>query len=145
MRWTEQQFRDYQARMYGRTGTSPEDFVRGIKSIADIAAERESERESELQEEIEAYCRSKMWFVVRSGMHRRTSTPLGTPDFIIYADKGRMFTIETKSKTGKQTPEQLAVALMLEKLGFKVHIIRSFAAFLSLVTINEQHHTPGHD
>ena len=89
--------------------------------------------ESELQDQIVAYCRSKAWFVVYSGMHRRTSVPIGTPDFIIYADGARVFTIETKAKTGKQTPEQLGVMLMLEKLGHKYFIVRSMDEFLELV------------
>lgn len=117
---SEQQWRDYNARMNG--------IMRSPIKCHDCV-----ENESDLQDRIVAYCRSKMWFVVFSGMHRRTSTPIGTPDFSIYADGGRVFTIETKSKTGKQTPEQLGVQLMLEKLGHKYHLVRSYEQFLQVV------------
>lgn len=120
-----QQLRDYQVRM---AGARREDKSAPSKKMCFV------EDESDLQDRIIAYCRSKMWFVVYSGMHRRTSTPIGTPDFVIYADGGRVFTIETKSKTGKQTPEQLGVQLMLEKLGHKYHLIKSFEAFIEIVS-----------
>jgi hypothetical protein len=119
---TPQQLRDYEIRMHG---------------INRQAAPRESQAdtlaESDLQDRIVAYCRSKGWFVVFSGMHRRTSVPIGTPDFIIYADKGRVFTIETKSAAGKQTPEQLGVQLMLQKLGHEYHLVRSFEKFVEVI------------
>ena len=116
---TQQQYREMEIRLRGVT--------------REHVSQSATLDESDLQDRIVDYCRSKMWFVVFSGMHRRTSTPVGTPDFVIYADDGRVFTIETKSKTGKQTPEQLGVQLMLEKLGHKYHLVRSFDQFLEIV------------
>lgn len=117
-----QQLRDYEARMRG---------------VSRQAVPRDSQAdtldESDLQDRIVGYCRSKGWFPVFSGMRRRTSTPIGTPDFVIYADNGRVFTIETKSKTGKQTPEQIGVQLMLNKLGHQYYLVRSFEQFLEVV------------
>lgn len=116
---TQQQYQEMQIRLHGVT--------------REHVSQSATLDESDLQDRIVAYCRSKMWFVVYSGMHRRTSTPIGTPDFIIYADGERVFTIETKSKTGKQTPEQLGVQIVLEKLGHKYHLVRSYEQFLEIV------------
>lgn len=118
-RMTSQQLRDFEIRMHGKIPKSE-----SVNPVDD---------ESELQDLIVAYCRVRMWFVVFSGMHRRTSTPIGTPDFIIYADGGRVFTIETKSKDGKQTPEQLGAQLLLDKLGHNYHLVRSMEDFTKVV------------
>lgn len=120
-RMTEQQLRDYEVRMYGK-----------LQQHVPIRPEATLD-ECELQDRIIAHCRYKGWFVIYSGMHRKTSTPIGTPDLVIYADQERVFTIETKSNTGKQRPEQIGVQLMLEKCGHKYHLIRSFEQFLELV------------
>lgn len=119
---TPQQFREMEIRLHG---TSRQAVPRD--SQADTLDE------SDLQDRIVGYCRSKGWFPVFSGMHRRTSIPLGSPDFIIYTDNGRVFTIETKSKTGKQTPEQIGVQFMLNKLGHQYYLVRSFEQFLDVV------------
>jgi hypothetical protein len=116
---TSQQLRDYEARMFG------------VGRHCDH--NKPVEDESTLQDSIVAECRRRGWFVVFSGMHRKTSTPIGTPDFIIYADKGTVFTVETKSKTGKQTPEQMGVQMMLDKLGHRYCLVRSFGEFMMVI------------
>ncbi len=122
---TPQQFKEMEIRLYGKSKAS--------QTIQNIALGLPVENESELQEQIISECRRRGWFAVYSGMHQQTSTPLGTPDFIIYADGGRVFTVETKSKTGKLRPEQLGVSMMLEKLGHKYCLCRSFTHFLEFV------------
>jgi hypothetical protein len=119
---TPQQFREMEIRLHG-TSRKPVERESQAETIA----------ESDLQDHIVAYCRSKGWFPVYSGMHMHTSTPVGTMDFIIYADRGRVFAIETKSKNGKQKPEQIGVQLMLERLGHKYHLVRSYEQFLEVV------------
>ncbi len=119
---TPQQFREMEIRLNSAS-----------KSALPRESQSDSLDESDLQYRIVDYCRSKGWFPICSGMHKRTSTPIGTPDFVIYADRGRVFTIETKSKTGKQTPEQLGIQLMLDMLGHKYYLVRSYEQFLEIV------------
>ena len=89
--------------------------------------------ESALHDAILAHCRARRWLCVHSRMDRPTSQGLGVPDFIILADKGRMFLVEAKSKTGKLTPEQMGFGVLCELLGHKVHLVRSLKEFLEIV------------
>jgi hypothetical protein len=122
-RMTEQQFRDYQARMSGMNQS------RAQIQINDLA--NASTDESELQEQIIAEVRRCGGWVDYSRMDLPTTRPRGSPDLYCFLPE-RLLIIECKTKTGKQTPEQLGVAMMLEKLGHKVHVIRSFTEFLDL-------------
>lgn len=92
------------------------------------------ELEETLQDEIVAYCHAKGWWVLWSRMDLKTTTPLGSPDLVIFADKGRIFTIEAKSATGKIRPAQLGVKLKLEMLGHTVHIVRSMTEFINAIS-----------
>lgn len=99
------------------------------------APEDATNDESHLQEGIISECRRRGWWVDYSRMDLPTTRPRGAPDLYVFASDGRFFAIECKSKNGKLTAEQLGVSLMLEKLGHKVHLIRSFREFLDLITI----------
>lgn len=92
-----------------------------------------AEDESSLQDQIIKDIRGRGWWVVFSRMDLPTTNPLGTPDLICFADKGRVLIIEAKSKHGKLRPAQLGVKLALEKLGHTVHIVRGFAEYLTVV------------
>lgn len=96
--------------------------------------DRDVELESELQDAIENYCRNRLWPFVRSRMNKATTfTFPGVPDFVIAASYGRTFWIETKSRNGKQTPEQLGFQMMLEKCGHLYHLVRSYDKFLEII------------
>lgn len=88
--------------------------------------------EGGLHGQIEAECRRRGWAYVHSRMDAPTTTARGVPDFIIAASRGRTLWIECKSRTGKQTPDQLGFALQCERQGHVVHVVRSFGEFLSL-------------
>lgn len=97
------------------------------------------ELESVLQDEIENYCRNKYWPFVRCRMDKATVfTFPGVPDFVIAADGGRVFWIETKSKSGKQTTDQLGFQMLLERGGHSYCLIRNFQQFLEAVKHHEQ-------
>lgn len=97
--------------------------------VADVS----DEPESKLHEQIEAHCAAQGWLTVRSRMDRKTTTRKGVCDFIIYADGGRMFSVECKTAIGKLTLEQQSFAVWLNKLGHKVVVVRSFTEFLEAV------------
>lgn len=92
------------------------------------------ELEASLQEEIEAECRRRLWPFVRTRMNKATTfTFPGVPDFVIALNGGRVLWVECKSKTGKQTHEQIGFQTMLEITGHSYHLIRSFSEFRKAV------------
>jgi hypothetical protein len=66
-------------------------------------------------------------------MAHRTFRVVGEPDFQICADHGRTFLVEVKARKGKLTAEQLGLAIWAERLGHKIHLVRSVAEFLEVV------------
>ena len=90
-------------------------------------------RESELHDQIFDECRRRGWIVLHGSMAERTSRTLGEPDFTILTGGGRVLFVECKTKTGKLSPAQAALKFHAEKLGHKVHIVRSLEDFLNLL------------
>ncbi len=88
--------------------------------------------ESQLHDDILAYCREHGWRAIHSRMDRKTTTAKGDPDFVIFADRARVFAIECKSRTGKRTVDQIGCAMQLEKLGHDCSLVRSLAEFKEL-------------
>ncbi len=97
------------------------------------AASDSVESEADLQRDIATYCRQRGWIADRGSMAHRTFRQIGEPDFCIWADRGRVFSIECKARLGKLTTEQLARQMMMERLGHKVHVVRSMREFLEIV------------
>lgn len=88
--------------------------------------------EMELHYQIIDECRQRGWIALRSRSDMPTGRPLGEPDFIILADCGKILLVECKSKTGKLSSEQIGFSVMADKLGHKVHLVRSFAEFMDM-------------
>lgn len=86
--------------------------------------------ESALHDAISAYCRSKGWLAIHSRMDTATTTAKGVPDFVIFADNGRVFLVECKTRLGKLSPDQAAWHAMAKRNGHEVHTVRSFEEFL---------------
>jgi hypothetical protein len=66
-------------------------------------------------------------------MAARTHRTAGEPDFLILADGGRVLLIECKTRTGKLSPEQAALKHQAEKLGHRVHVVRSMKEFEEVI------------
>ena len=104
--------------------------------VRDAVPDDAADHESDLQEQIEAECRYRLWPCVRTRMDRRTTFTLpGVPDCIIAADRGRTFWIECKTRTGKQTVEQMGFQALCARNNHVYAVIRSFGEFLALVRI----------
>ncbi len=88
--------------------------------------------ESTLQRHISTYCRMQGWVAVRSRMDCPTTIQRGVCDFIIFADRGRVFLLECKSKTGRLTEDQKRFAEDMARLGHKVHLVRDFYEALDI-------------
>ena len=91
------------------------------------------DRESDLHDAIIADCRRRGWIVIHSRMDRATTTAKGVPDFLIFADRARVFLFEAKRQNGKLTPEQQGFAMAADMLGFTVHVVRSFSEYWKIV------------
>lgn len=90
--------------------------------------------EADLHNDIIEECKRRQWIVFHGSMaHRAMRTP-GEPDFVILAEYKKVYLIECKSKTGKLTTEQLGIAMWSERLGHKVHVVRSMAEFLTVIS-----------
>lgn len=92
-----------------------------------IESDRESHvsREAELHDFISADCRRRGWIAFHGSMSKPTHRTGGEPDFVILADSGRVLLVECKTRTGKLSPEQLAIKVQAETLGHVVHVVRS--------------------
>lgn len=96
-----------------------------------------AEREVVLHRRIMEFCGNQFprWKYV----HDRTDIPTGKEDgisdFCIIAPGGRLFIIECKSATGKQTHAQMCWQKEVEMLGHKYHLVISFDEFLKVVEV----------
>lgn len=78
-------------------------------------------------------CERHGWIAFHGSMAHRTHRMLGEFDFIILADRGRVFFIECKTKTGKLTTEQAGIHAWANRLGHCPYVVRSFQEFLEVV------------
>lgn len=106
-----------QARLSPKRVTSPD-------AVAD---------ESELAEDIRKFCVSKGWLICRARTDRRSTIPVGWPDFSIFRDAARPVFAELKRKNGKVSTEQLGTISHLRKLGYVAGIVDSMSSFLELI------------
>jgi Holliday junction resolvase-like predicted endonuclease len=90
------------------------------------------EVESDLHEQIFSECRRRGWIALHGSMSERTSRTLGEPDFTILADAGRVLFVECKSRKGKLSTIQQAMAAHAKKLGHTIHEVRSLEEFLTV-------------
>jgi len=91
------------------------------------------EREFDLHDDIIVECKNRGWKYVHSDPTKPTTCGEGVCDFIIYADGGRMFHVECKSRTGKLTLEQAAFIAWVQKLGHRAFVVKSFSEFLKVI------------
>lgn len=99
------------------------------------------EREAELHAQIMDECRRRGWLFFHGAMCERSHRTEGEPDFLIFGTHGtnegtwhpQSWLIECKTRTGKLTPAQQAVAAHAASLGHTVHVVRSFEEFLNVI------------
>lgn len=96
---------------------------------AEPASTEGVEKESDLHDQIQQFCRDRGWVCIHSRMDRAATNQVGTPDFILGADDGRVFWIECKRKNAKCSPAQNAMLAWLLKNGQKACVVRSMAEF----------------
>lgn len=94
--------------------------------------EQAVEREKDLHDDIKDECRRRGWIPIFSRMDRKTSNPVGTPDFIIATHDGRTLYCECKSRTGKLSAAQRATIAWLLKNKQIVAVIGSMRDFYAV-------------
>jgi hypothetical protein len=97
----------------------------------------EPKAEKDLHNAIIAHCKARGWIYFHGSMAHKTFRTIAEPDFILMSDNGRVFFIECKTQNGKLTAEQEGLRQWAYKLGHFIHTVRSFEAFLELVTACE--------
>lgn len=88
--------------------------------------------EGELHSQIIQECARRGWIVFHGSMANRTFRTPGEPDFVILADPSRVFLIECKTRTGKLSTDQQAIAAWATKLGHTIHVVRSIEEFINI-------------
>lgn len=125
MRWTQEQFDEYQMLYH--------------KGIQPNMIEEDPGPESRLRIKIETWC--KEWgrpcLSFRQSHKAKGFLSPGWPDMTIAMPKGKTLFIELKSKRGRLSAEQKQVALQLMSLGHSWFEIRSFKRFLEVVSDNK--------
>jgi VRR-NUC domain len=86
-----------------------------------------------LHHPIIAECKRRGWRYIYSDPTRPATIGEGVCDFIIFADRGRVFLIECKSKTGKLKDEQAIFICWVKKLGHEAHVITAMSEFFAIV------------
>lgn len=83
-------------------------------------------REKELQENIAALLRQRNIWFRRNRMDKRTTGPVGEPDFI-FAISGKAFAFECKLPGREMTAEQRACRSAMMESGWSFHIVHTEA------------------
>lgn len=122
MRMTSAQLAEYTSRRAAKPSRSGSDN----KNVSEG-------RERDLHAQIASYCKAKQWIAFHGSMAHRAMRTAGEPDYVIIADGGRVFFVECKTRLGKLTPEQAGIVHWAERLGTKIHVVRSMDEFLEIV------------
>lgn len=88
--------------------------------------------ESSLHSDIMGECAARGFYCIHSRMDKRTTTQVGSPDFVVVMPRRVVF-IEAKTRVGKLSQEQLGVAAWLKKLGHELFVVRSLNDFRKVV------------
>lgn len=90
------------------------------------------EEEAALHAEIIGYCRRHRYAYFHGSMSTKTHRTPGEPDFVVIA-AGNIYLVECKTRTGKLSDDQRAIAKLCSMNGHTVHVIRHFREFLDLL------------
>jgi hypothetical protein len=89
------------------------------------------DREDSLHDFVLDECRRRGWICLHGSMAHRARRTEAEPDCVALASHGRTILLELKSKTGKPTPAQLALAAWAKKLGHEHSFARSESEVLA--------------
>ena len=104
----------------------PERKELGVKTTTEIDAKIELENERDLQRECANLLRLRSIWFFQSRMDRRTTNPVGTPDFL-FAIRGVPVAVECKTERGVVSEEQEDAMRHMKHGGWVCAVIRSVA------------------
>lgn len=100
-------------------------------SVATVGSSPKHERD--LHSQIFDECRRRGWIAFHGSMAERTHRTEGEPDFTILCDGGKLLMVECKTRVGKLSIAQQAMAAHARKLGHMIHVVRSMEEFLKIL------------
>lgn len=101
------------------------------RTAAEVMAEAEERYEEDIHRGIIAELNRREFPYLRSSMKKRSTLPIGWPDFTIFLPGGKTWLCEVKAGNGQPRPEQKEKLYTLQKLGHRVSIPRSLAEFIA--------------
>lgn len=103
----------------------------------DCVETAEAQTEKNLQNQVFQYLAMKGIFAIRSGMHKATSLPKGTPDFLFSVKRrngcGVPVAVECKTATGRLSADQEWVQGQLVANGWVYAVVRRLDALQLLL------------
>lgn len=121
MRLTEMQYQELLARTERNSGRMPQPMLKAPPAV---------EEEDDLHYQIIDLCKTKGWGYIHSRMDKRSTITEGACDFVIFADKGKVWLFECKDKDGKLSVKQQGWIAQQAKNGHTVHVVRSLQEVL---------------
>jgi hypothetical protein len=77
--------------------------------------------------------RARGWVYDYNDPTRPTGATRGAPDFKVWAEKGRFFVVECKTKTGKLSKDQIKFKDAIQALGHRYYLARSMSDWRKIV------------
>lgn len=134
MKWSQEKVDAYQAEYEGKMMK----WKYGGHSMNELADTFQPDEgpESKLQGKIVKWCHDHGYPIQPNRQSSKAKTMLtpGWPDCVIILPRGKTLFIEVKSEKGRLSDEQKALRLQFLHLGHSWTTIRSFRAFLGLIT-----------
>ena len=103
---------------------------------AETLARVEIKCERDLQKLISNELNRRGYYVTNASMRKKTTTPLGTPDFIVCINS-QYVAIEVKYDKGKLRKEQVEALAQIERNGGKTATVRTFDEFRAFLACIE--------
>jgi len=103
------------------------------RTLDEVIEDNQVKSERNLHDQISAYLRIKdIWFC-HSRMDKRTTTAVGTPDYLMSV-RSVPIALEAKVGYNKLSDEQIAVQKAMEKDGWRYFVVRNLEAVKIVLT-----------
>ena len=98
------------------------------------------DHESKVRKQITDWCDAQWpkWVYWGARTDKRSTLPKGCHDLTIAGPNNVNIFVDTKSRTGKPSPDQLVWQAQLRHIGREVHFVKTFDQFLEAVELNQK-------
>lgn len=138
MNLTPQQAAEILARLERNRKRKPPD--EWIKSVADSCVSYGDDHESKVRKQITKWCDDQWppWVYWGARPDVKSTLPKGCHDLTLAGPDNQTLFIDTKSKTGKPSPDQLIWRTRLRAVGRELYFVKTFDQFLAAVEENRK-------